>query len=65
MANVNGTDINLSPTEGMKSEAKKYRQWKEEGEKGGTEVASRRASQILSGDEISPDTVIELSLIHI
>ena len=64
MANVNGTDINLSPTEGMKSEAKKYRQWKEEGEKGGTEVASRRASQILSGDEISPDTVIEMSAWH-
>ena len=28
MANVNGTDINLKPTDGMRSEAEKYRAWK-------------------------------------
>ena len=61
MANVNGTDINLTPTEGMKSEAERYRKWKADGEAGGTEVAARRATQILSGDELSPDVVVEMS----
>ena len=61
MANVNGTDINLTPTEGMKTEAERYRKWKSEGEAGGTEVAARRATQILSGDELSPDVVVEMS----
>jgi hypothetical protein len=55
MANVNGTEINLMPTEGMRAEARRYRAWKEDGEAGGTDVAARRASQILSGDELSPD----------
>ena len=49
------------PTEGMREEAQRYRDWKEEGKKGGTEVASRRASQILSGDELSDDTIVEMS----
>ena len=31
MANVNGTDINLKPTDGMRKEAEKYRAWKKEG----------------------------------
>ena len=61
MANVNGTDINLTPTEGMKAEAERYRKWKSEGEAGGTEVAARRATQILSGDELSPSVVVEMS----
>ena len=30
MANVNGTDINLMPTDGMRTEAKRYREWKKE-----------------------------------
>ena len=61
MANVNGTDINLMPTEGMREEAQRYRDWKSDGEQGGTEVAARRASQILSGNELSPDTVITMA----
>ncbi|NDD68133.1 MAG: phage major capsid protein [Synechococcaceae bacterium WB9_4xC_028] len=61
MANVNGTEINLMPTEGMRAEARRYRAWKEDGEAGGTEVAARRASQILSGNELSPDTVITMA----
>ena len=61
MANVNGTEINLMPTEGMRTEARRYRAWKEDGEAGGTDVAARRASQILSGDELSPDTVITMA----
>jgi len=61
MANVNGTDINLMPTDGMRTEAKRYRAWKKEGEGGGTDVARTRATQILSGNELSPDTVITMN----
>ena len=61
MANVNGTVINLMPTEGMREEAKRYREWKGEGEGGGTDVARTRATQILSGNELSADTVITMA----
>jgi len=61
MAKVNGTEIDLMPTDGMRTEAERYRGWKADGEQGGTEVAAGRASQILSGDELSPDTVIAMS----
>jgi HK97 family phage major capsid protein/HK97 family phage prohead protease len=61
MANVNGTEINLKPTGGMKEEAERYRAWKREGKAGGTDDAATRASQILSGNEMSPDTVITMS----
>ena len=61
MANVNGTEIDLMPTDGMRTEAQRYRDWKAEDEQGGTEVAATRASQILSGDELSPDTVITMA----
>ena len=60
MANVNGTEINLMPTDGMRTEAERYREWKADGRPGGTDVAAARASQILSGDELSPDTVITM-----
>ena len=49
------------PTEGMKIEARRYKEWKRAGEAGGTEVAARRATQILSGNELSPQVVIEMS----
>ena len=61
MANVNGTEIDLMPTDGMRTEAQRYRDWKAEDEQGGTEVAAARASQILSGDELSSDTVITMA----
>ena len=61
MANVNGTEIDLMPTDGMRTEAERYRGWKADGEQGGTEVAATRASQILSGDELSPETVITMA----
>ena len=61
MANINGTEIDLTPTGGMREEAERYRAWKADGEQGGTEVAATRASQILSGDELSPDTVITMA----
>ena len=61
MANVNGVEIDLMPTEGMREEAQRYRDWKADGESGGTDVARTRATQILSGNELSPDTVITMS----
>ena len=61
MANVNGTEIDLMPTDGMRTEAERYRGWKADGEPGGTDVAAGRASQILSGDELSPATVIAMA----
>jgi HK97 family phage major capsid protein/HK97 family phage prohead protease len=61
MATVNGQNIDLMPTDGMKTEAQRYRDWKDEGRAGGTEVAATRAGQILSGDELSPDTVITMA----
>ena len=57
VATINGTEIDLMPTAGMREEAQRYKDWKSEGEAGGTEVAARRATQILSGNELSPDTV--------
>ena len=49
------------PTEGMREEARRYKEWKKEGEKGGTEVAARRANQILSGNELSDDVIVTMS----
>ena len=60
MANVSGTEINLKPTEGMVTEAKRYKAWKEEGQAGGTQVAAVRASQIISGRELSADVVVRM-----
>ena len=61
MATINGTEIDLMPTEGMREEAQRYRDWKADGESGGTEVAARRATQILSGSELSASVVIQMS----
>jgi hypothetical protein len=61
MATIAGEQVDLTPTEGMKEEAQRYRDWKADGEAGGTDVAARRAGQILSGDELSPDTVITMA----
>ena len=61
MAKVGDKTIDLMPTEGMKAEARRYRAWKKDGRPGGTDVAATRAGQILSGDELSPDTVITMA----
>ena len=61
MAIVAGEQIDLMPTDGMREEAQRYRDWKDDGEAGGTEVAAARAGQILSGDELSADTVITMA----
>jgi HK97 family phage major capsid protein/HK97 family phage prohead protease len=60
MANVSGTEINLKPTQGMVTEAKRYKAWKEEGRAGGTQVAAVRASQIIRGEELSADVVVRM-----
>ena len=60
MANVSGTEINLKPTEGMKTEAQRYKNWKKEGKAGGTQVAAVRATQIISGSELSADVVVRM-----
>jgi len=60
MANVSGTEINLKPTDGMRTEAQRYKDWKKEGRAGGTQVAAVRATQILSGSELSPDVVVRM-----
>ena len=49
------------PTEGMREEAQRYRDWKKEGRKGGTDVAARRAGQILSGDELNDEIIVTMS----
>ena len=61
MASVNGVEIDLMPNDGMRKEAQRYRDWKADGEGGGTDVARTRATQILSGNELSPDTVVTMS----
>jgi HK97 family phage major capsid protein/HK97 family phage prohead protease len=61
MAKVGEKIIDLMPTEGMKAEARRYRAWKKDGRPGGTDVAATRASQILSGDELSPETVVTMA----
>ena len=61
MATINGTEIDLMPTAGMREEAQSYKDWKAEVRGGGTEVAARRANQILSGNELAPDVVIAMS----
>lgn len=61
MAKINGVEINLMPIAGMRQEAQRYRDWKKEGRSGGTHVAATRASQILSGNEMSRDTVITMA----
>jgi HK97 family phage major capsid protein/HK97 family phage prohead protease len=61
MATIEGQEIDLMPTDGMKEEAQRYRDWKAEGRDGGTEVAATRAEQILGGDELSADTVITMA----
>lgn len=53
--------MSAMPTALMREEAQRYRDWKAEGRKGGTEVAARRATQILSGDELSDETIVTMS----
>jgi HK97 family phage major capsid protein/HK97 family phage prohead protease len=57
MATYKGVEINLTPTEGMAAEARKFKKWREEGKQGGTDVAVARATQLANRQELSADTV--------
>jgi hypothetical protein len=52
-----GTDIDLKPTSGMKSEAQRGLDWRKEYNRGGTAVGVARARDIINGKELSPRTV--------
>jgi len=57
MATYKGTEISLKPTEGMAAEARRFLDWRAEGEKGGTAVAVARARQLVNRQELSAETV--------
>lgn len=53
-------DINLKPTAGMKSAARRALNWKKAGKRGGTQVGLTRANQIVNGENLSPSTVARM-----
>ena len=50
-------DIDTKPTSGMIEEAKKGLEWRREHNRGGTQVAVARATNIKNGDNLSFDTI--------
>lgn len=61
MATYRGVEIDLEPTDGMRIEAERGLAWREEFNRGGTEVGVGTARRILSGDELSRDLVVKMS----
>lgn len=61
MATYRGREIDLKPTDGMKSEAKRGLDWREEFGRGGTATGLARARQLSAGGELSPEDVIEMA----
>ena len=57
MATYKGEEIDLTPTEAMAEEAQRFKDWRSEGHKGGTDVAVARATQLVNRQELSPETV--------
>ena len=57
MAKYRGTDIDLTPTDGMKKEAERALAWRKEGKPGGTAVGIARARQLKNKQELSASTV--------
>jgi len=57
MAEYRGKTIDLKPTEAMANEGKRFLAWREQGERGGTDVAVARAVQLKNRQELSADTV--------
>jgi len=57
MAKYKGKDINTTPTDAMKAEARRGLEWRKEFDRGGTEVGVARARDISNGRELSIDTV--------
>lgn len=60
MAIINGIEINLKPSLGMQEEAARFLRWRRDGHKGGTETAYRRARQIITNAQLTPDVVIKM-----
>jgi HK97 family phage prohead protease len=48
------------PTQGMKEEAQRAINWREDGHRGGTRIGITRARQIVRGDNLSRDTVMRM-----
>lgn len=61
MATYRGVEIDLAPTEGMKEEAQRGLDWREEYGRGGTAVGVAKARAILTEDELSPNKVVEMN----
>lgn len=57
MAKYKGKEINTTPTDAMKAEARRGLEWRKEFKRGGTEVGVARARDIVNGRELSVDTV--------
>jgi len=53
-------DLDLKATEGMKEEARRGLEWRKKFNRGGTQVGVARANQIVSGERMSPDTVLRM-----
>tara|TARA_R100000655_G_scaffold85297_3_gene125027 strand:- start:10026 stop:11915 length:1890 start_codon:yes stop_codon:yes gene_type:complete len=51
------SDIDFKPTAGMATEAQRGLDWRKEFGRGGTNVGSTRASQLIKRENLSPDTV--------
>ena len=51
------SDIDFKPTSGMAEEAQRGLDWRKEFGRGGTNVGSTRASQLIKRENLSPDTV--------
>ena len=49
MAKYKGKDINTTPTDAMKAEARRGLEWRKEFKRGGTEVGVARARDISNG----------------
>lgn len=57
MARVGGEEIDLTPTDGMATEAQRALDWRKDGFDGGTPVGLARARQLVNKQELSPSTV--------
>ena len=53
-------DLDLTATAGMKEEARRGLDWRKEFNRGGTMVGVARANQIISGERMSPSTVLRM-----
>ena len=51
------SDIDLKPTESMAKEAQRGLEWRKEFGRGGTNIGSTRASQLVARENLSPRTV--------